>query len=295
MRKYVRRSSVGAALGAILVALLLAIFGLTLPPGAAQAQIFQSNSIEYRYGTAFKEPGTANGDDIEKNILNFTHVDGYKYGSNFFSVDLLMSAGNDPANNGSQGAQEVYMVYRHDLSFNKVSNSKDFAWGPIADMGFHAGGDANSKNTAFGPEKRLIVAGPYIAWAVPTGFLTTSFNFCKEWNHNGIVGDAVSFDPTFCFESAWSFPFKIAGASLHFNGFFNVVAPKGKDGFGNETKTEVLTRPELMLDVGEFWGKKDLIDVGFAYEYWLNKFGNDHNTVVGSLANTPMAVARVHF
>jgi hypothetical protein len=206
-----------------------------------------------------------------------------------------MSAGNDPANNGSQGAQEVYMVYRHDLSFNKVSNSKDFAWGPIADMGSHAGGDANSKNTAFGPEKRLIVAGPYIAWAVPTGFLTTSFNFCKEWNHNGIVGDAVSFDPTFCFESAWSFPFKIAGASLHFNGFFNVVAPKGKDGFGNETKTEVLTRPELMLDVGEFWDKKDLIDVGFAYEYWLNKFGNDHNTVVGSLANTPMAVARVHF
>jgi hypothetical protein len=273
----------------------VAVASFVLPIGEASAQIFQDNALEYRYGTAFKEPGVANGGDIKKSILNFTHVDGDKWGSDFFSVDFLISAGNDPAVGTTDvGAQEVYAVYRRDFSYNKLTGSKG-GWGPIADIGFQIGGDLNSKNTSFGPEKRLVVAGPYIAWAVPVGFLQTSFEVCHEWNQNGIVGTAVDFDTTFCFESAWSFPFTVAGHTVKFNGFFNVVAPKGRDGFGNQTRTEILTRPEIVMDISQFFHRKNFMDVGFAYEYWLNKFGNDHDTVPGSLANTPMFVGRVHF
>jgi nucleoside-specific outer membrane channel protein Tsx len=298
MRETSRTARVQSCLGA----LAAAAFGLALPAGPAQAQIFQDNSFEYRYGTRFKEPGTANGADIEKSIVNYTHVDGYKWGSNFLSIDLLMSAGNDPVHDqpgsgaSGEGAREVYVVYRHGLSYNKVSGSKG-GWGPIADFGLTLGADVNTKDTDFAPQKRLIVAGPYIAWAVPKGsFLNTSFNWCKEWNHNGITDVAVEFADHFCFEAAWSFPIPLGFTTAKFNGFFNVVTPKGRDGFGAETKTEVLTRPEIVFDIGEmFHHRKNFIEAGFAYEYWLNKFGNDHDNVVGSLANTPMFVGRVHF
>jgi hypothetical protein len=281
-------TAVLSSVGAIVV-------GLTGAAGGAQAQIFQDNALEYRYSTRFKEPGTAGGADIAKSIVNFTHVDADKWGSDFFSVDFLFSAGNDPAvGTTNVGAQEVYAVYRRDFSYNKLSGTKG-GHGLIADFGLQVGADANAKNTAFGPEKRLVVAGPYITWAVPVGFLQTAFEACHEWNQNGIVGKAVDFDTTFCFESAWSFPFQIAGHTVKFNGFFNVVAPKGKDGFGAQTKTEVLTRPEIVLDISEVFHRKNFMEVGFAYEYWLNKFGNDHDAVVGSLANTPMFVGRVHF
>ena len=262
---------------------------------AAQAQIFQDNVIGYRYGTQFKEPGVAGGADIEKSILSFTHVSGDRWGGNFFNIDVLFSGSNDPARNGGAGAQEAYAVYRRTFSYSKLSGSRG-AWGPIADVGLQLGGDVNTKNTQFAPEKRFVVAGPYIAWAVPAGYLTTAFQVCREWNYNGIVGRADTFDTTFCFEAGWKFPFKVGPASLSFGGFFNVVAPKGRDGFNAETKTELLTRPELMLDAGELaTGRKGVVEIGIGYEYWLNKFGNDSATTVGALARTPMLIGKVHF
>jgi len=118
-------------------------------------------------------------------------------------------------------------------------------------------------------------------------------NYSHEWNYNGIVGQSVNFKSAIESESAWSVPL---GTYVSFNGFFNVVGPKGKDGFGNQTKTEVLTRPELMFDVGQLAGMKPKkLEVGVAYEYWSNKFGNDANTTVGALANTPQVIGRVHF
>jgi hypothetical protein len=274
------------------------VLGLTGAAGGVQAQIFQDNVLEYRYSTRFKEPGTANGADITKNILNFTHVDGDKWGSDFFSVDILFSHATDPAvalaPTTVVGAQELYAVYRRDFSFNKLTGHKG-GYGPISDFGLQVGGDANAKNTAFGPEKRLLVGGLYLDWAVPVGFLKTAFEACHEWNQNGIASTPVDFDTTFCFEAAWGFPIKVAGHTVKFNGFFNVVAPKGRDGFGAQTKTEVLTRPEVVLDISPIFHRTNFMEVGFAYEYWLNKFGNDHDNVVGALANTPMFVGRVHF
>lgn len=277
----------------------IAVLAVTLGVGglatAAQAQIFQDNSIEYRYGGNFAEPGTGTG--ITKNIVNFTHVSGDKWGGNFFTVDFLMSNPPDVVSGGTAGAQEVYGIYRRTFSYNKLTGASG-GWGPIADFGLQVGGDANSKNDAFGAGKRLVVVGPYLAWKVPVGFLTTAFQACHEWNANNLPGAqrSVDFDTTFCFESAWSFPFKIASSSWRFSGFFNVVAPKGKDGFGAQTKTEVLTRPELMLDVGELaFGRKNFVEVGFAYEYWFNKFGNDNAAINGAIANTPMFVGKVHF
>jgi hypothetical protein len=101
----------------------------------------------------------------------------------------------------------------------------------------------------------------------------------------------VEFDPTVMFTTAWGVP--LGSLPLSFEGFANVNLPKGKDGFGADTKTEVLVHPKVMFDVGTLWGSKGY-QLGAGYEYWLNKFGNDHNKVVGAKESTVFVEAAVH-
>lgn len=147
---------------------------------AAQAAEWSDTSIGYRYGTTFGEP--FNKEDIAKNIFNLTHVSGYKYGTNFLNVDMLLSDNKDPASKGSSsGAQEVYVVYRHTLDIGKVSG-KNFSFGPVRGIGATAGFDLNTKNDAgYNSSKRMIVAGPTLMMNVP-GFLNVSLLALWESN-----------------------------------------------------------------------------------------------------------------
>ena len=120
---------------------------------------WSDTSIGYRYGTQFAEPVNANA--IAKDIINLNHVSGYKYGSNFFNADLLMSDDKDPGGkNATSGAQEVYVVYRHTLDLGKVTGSS-YAMGPVRGVGLVGGFDWNTKNDAgYNSKKRMLVAGP---------------------------------------------------------------------------------------------------------------------------------------
>jgi hypothetical protein len=79
---------------------------------------FSDTSIGYRYGTEFAEP--FNNNAISKDIINLNHVSGYKYGTNFFNVDMLLSDNKDPV------AQAPAMVHRRCTSSTATRwNSKN--------------------------------------------------------------------------------------------------------------------------------------------------------------------------
>lgn len=268
---------------------------------------FVDDVISYRYGTSFKEPGVNNGNDIEKSILNFQHFNTDKWGSNFVDIDFLFSTGLDPVNNitvpfgtGPIGATEVYGIFRRDWSYSKITGTP-FNNGIISDVELRMGGDLNTKNDPFSAEKRLLVVGPKVDFAVPVGFFYVAALAAHEWNHDGFCNCATDFRTHLQVEAAWAFPFTVAQSAFTFKGFFVYVAPKGDNPFsptfpGNtHTVSEVLTRPELLLDVGNYWGQKGKFEVGVGYEYWLNKFGNNHDAIPGALANTPELIARYHF
>ena len=60
----------------------------------ATAADWSDTAISWRHGSQFAEP--FNDQDISKNIFALTHVSGYKYGVNFFNVDMLQSDKTDP-------------------------------------------------------------------------------------------------------------------------------------------------------------------------------------------------------
>lgn len=271
--------------------ILAAATGLASLSATAQAQIFQNNSLTYRYGTSFHEPFIAK--DITKSWVSYMHTDGDTWGGNFFLLDAKFSNAADPrAGSTTEGAQELYGIYVRTFSFNKVTGSKG-GFGPVADFGWTVGGHANTKNDAFGSQKRLLTSGLYLDWAMPAGSrLRTSFEICREWNVNG-TGAAADYHPTFCFNSSWGVPFQIAGVGFTFSGLYGIVAPKGED-----TVTEHYVGAEVMADVGAaFGGRKGLLEVGLRYDYWVNKFGNDRNGPAGDGAfdRVPMLQVRTHF
>ena len=269
--------------------------GLVLAAHAAYAQGFSDNEFSYRYEPNAKEPGTNNGGDTPKNVVNLTHVDGGGLISNFVTIDVLQSTSADPAaGSTSTGATEVYGVYRGNLD-NQKAFGGTLSFGPVKDVTLEVGVDANTKNTAFAPEKKQITVGPNFHFDT-LGFFNFAALLSHEWNYNGIVGKSVDFDTSAQFEFDYMRPLTFLPIPLRFEGFTNITLPKGRDGFGNQTVTEVLSHDQLTLDVGDMvFHKAHVVDAFVGWEYWLNKFGNNHSTTVGSLASGPYFGVGVHF
>lgn len=265
----------------------------------SQAADWSDTSIGYRTGSKFAEP--FNPEDIRKNILNLQHASGYKYGSNFFNVDLLMSDGKDPSSaTSTDGAHEVYVVYRHTLDIGKVSGA-NLAFGPVRSVGFTLGFDYNTKTDAgYNSKKRMLVAGPTLGFDVP-GFLNVSLLQLWESNapystYTDTATPRYSYDAHPMLTAAWGIP--LGSLPLAFEGFANFIASKGKNEFGGATKAETNIDMQLMLDVGAVaGGPKGTFKVGLEYQWWKNKFGNDASGAAGpgAFAKTPMLRAEYHF
>ena len=138
---------------------------------------------------------------------------------------------------------------------------------------------------------------------MPAGFFDIGVHISKEWNHNGFSscpqscgkGGPIDFDPAPEFEFVWLYPLSFTGLPLDFRGFMNIVLPKGTDGFGGHTYTEILARPQLQLDVGKMlFNKSHKPDVYLAVEFWHHKFGNS-SSVSGSDQIAPTIGMEYHF
>ena len=268
---------------------------------SAQAAIWSDTSIGYRTGSDYAEPFNPNA--ISKNIFNLNHASGYKYGSNFFNADLLVSDDKDPAGAGStNGAQEVYVVYRHTLDLEKVSGTS-FKYGVVRGVGLTAGFDFNTKTDAgYNSKKRMLVAGPTLMLDVP-GFLNVSLLALWESNapystFSKISTPRYSYDVHPMLGLAWAIPFSVGELPLSFEGFANFIAAKGKNESGFDSAAETNIDMQVMYDLGSLIGAgKNTFKVGLEYQYWKNKFGNDASgpAGTGAFAKTPMIRAEYHF
>jgi hypothetical protein len=267
----------------------------------AQAADWSDTSISWRYGTRFAEP--FNPEHIKKHIFALTHASGYKYGSNFFNVDLLQSDKSDPASlTQSEGAQEAYVVYRHTLDIGAL-RGQEIRFGAVKGVGATFGFDWNTKNdVGYNSRKRMLVAGPTLMWDVPAGFLNTSLLLLRESNApSGAfppianVNGRYTYDTHAMLSVTWAIP---VAERLSFEGYGNYIGAKGRDEVGQDTGPETNIDMALMYDAGFHFGQpKNRFRVGLEYQFWNNKFGNTRATTGGrgQRASTPMVRAEYHF
>jgi hypothetical protein len=288
----------------------LALLAAAMP---ASALDWSDNSFRAQYGASYREtatykPGTTTPADIAKTTLNFTHVSGDKLGGTFVSIDMYMSDKKDPAaGQQNQGATEVFAVLRRGFSLNSITETKTFSFTGVRDANLDLGLDIGTKNNAFASHIVRPFLGPQLAFDIPGGFLNVGVYVTKEWNNNGFshaqgtnpTGGGVEFNTTGAVLTAWGIP--LGGLPLQFAGFANVILPKGKDGFGNQTATEIIAQPKLVWDVAKTFTRRSGYELGVGYQFWMNKYGNNNDLTVagqkvnaGSLSNTVFVEAAVH-
>ncbi|MGJ9420077.1 outer envelope protein [Massilia sp. CMS3.1] len=273
---------------------------LLLSCAAAGAADWSDTSISWRYGTRFAEP--FNPGHIKKHIFALTHASGYKYGSNFFNVDLLQSDETDPGSLGqNEGAQEAYVVYRHTLDIGALRGT-EMRYGPVKGVGLTLGFDWNTKNdVGYNSRKRMLVAGPTLMWDVP-GFLNTSLLVLRESNApSGAFAPISNVDGRYTYDTHaalsvnWAIP---VAERVSFEGYGLFIGAKGRDEVGNGTGAETNVDMALMVDISSHFGQpKNRLRLGLEYQFWNNKFGNTRSTTGGrgQRASTPMVRAEYHF
>jgi hypothetical protein len=286
--------------------------------------ILNDNSVSFTWYPTATNPGVAKdgiagqSNSFNKYVASMTHFDVWAYGSNFINLDILKSDSNDPIGGtfgpNATGATELYAFARSTLSGNALSNSKMFSSFLFKDISFEWGGDINTDNDFFRPQKRDIVLGAEFTLNVP-GVVNFAVLAYKEWNHGtpfevpGLFSGDREFQWIPRLELFISEPLTFLPLPVTWISFTGVNFPKGSGispanlaaiggtGPGSGpftganfftannasafTKTEVFEDNRLTLDASKLaWGKAGIWDVYAGYRYWYNKFGTDHNAAV---------------
>jgi hypothetical protein len=293
--------------------------------------------VTYSYIFSATDPGAfsvrPNGSidgKTAKQVYSFTHFDAWAYGTNFFTISMSKSGHNDPASPCTNagvlvtggpadcaGATEIYGLIRSTFGWNEIFNTMAFSIGPLHNISFEVGADANSENTFLGPAKRDFVAGLQFAFDLPyKGYLNVAPLAYKEINHNafdqcglfspGVPGVTCIADGNTSYKSTWALEtnyymdlgflpqsmqyFSISGRAAWYGAKGSENSPLPTASPGNiSTVVEFNSEPiRLTMDVSKaLWGPKysHNVDLWVAYRYWQNKFGFDHaNSVICNAA-----------
>jgi hypothetical protein len=279
--------------------------------------------------------GTVNG-KTAKSVYSFTHFDAWAYGTNFLNISLFKSDHNDPAspctNAGTifgapaacAGATEIYGLFRSTFGWNEIFNTKAFSVGPLHNISFEVGMDANTENRFFAAAKRDVVAGLQFQFDLPyKGYFNVAplvywefsnhnaFSQCGLFPGPNIPGLTCNADGNTRFDATWAVEtnyYMDLGFLPPYLDFFSIsgraawYGPKGDSNslpflsgpgrFSTASKIEFNGEPiRLTFDASKaVWGAKysHFVDLWVAYRYWQNKFGLDHNAMPGvcTLATT---------
>ena len=224
-----------------LILFLLTMF-FSISSWALEPFDWTSSNIQYLYGGDFIFA------EQERSTVTIEHAHGWKYGTNFFFVDMYN-------NNGFEVYAEVYSY----LSLNKISGA-GLSLGPIKDLSLAGGINISNR-----PEEKRFQA--YLV-GISLDLANEYFDYLQldvmAYKDDGVNSWGVQVTPV------WSFPFDLGTTKFKFRGFVDI-----KDGntnmLGNVT---MLAQPQLLLDVGDLvsW-KSDVFYIGAEYSFWLNKFG----------------------
>ena len=286
--------------------------------------------------------GTINS-KTTKQVYSFTHFDIWQYGQNFFTISLFKSDHNDPANPcfnagvavnpfagvvpaSCAGASEIYGLFRSTFGWNQIFNTKAFTMGPLSNISFEVGMDANTENRYFGAAKRDLVAGLQFEFNLPyKGYINVSpLMYWEFYNHNGfaqcgsgfsgptpypapgatcLLDGNTSFNPTWAVETNYYMDLGFLPENMQYFSISGRAGWYGKKGTDTNplpvnaangvfpTAVEFNSEPiRLTMDVSKaMWGAKysHFVDVWVAYRYWQNKFGLDHNTAFACTSGVP--------
>lgn len=226
---------------------------------AATAADWSTTEFHFQYGELDNAFAPGSQDTF---IWTLQHASGWKYGDNFFFVDLLM-----PDDDNLDAYAEIYL----NLSLGKISGN-DLSVGPIRDFGILGG-----MNYAADANVRVWLPGLRLSWDLP-GFKFANTDFMAYLTDNsGGEGAAPREDDSWMVDFNFATKqWEIGPTKWNIEGHIEYVAARDNE-FGR-TKEWILGQPQLRLDLGALIGlDSDMLFAGIEYQFWFNKLGGDRD------------------
>ena len=231
--------------------------------GSGQAAEWSNTEVQLQIGN-LDVPSFAGGGTADHMIYTLQHASGWKYGDNFFFVDVLDS--NQPGFQDFDLYSELYANF----SLGKISG-KDISAGPVSDVGliggFNWAADANVRKYVVGIRLALDLDG--------FAFANLDFAALIDDSEGLASGGAPAEDNTVLVDFNFGRPFKIGEADFSIEGHIEYVGERTNE-FGSAVESWILAQPQLQ------WHVNDRIALGIEYQFWRNKLGDgatDENTV----------------
>lgn len=201
---------------------------------------WSTTNFQYHYGTDY-ELG-----DEKRTLITLEHANGWKYGDNFFFVDIT-----NPNREGEFTGTSTYSEIAPRLSLGKIS-SVDLSLGIFSDVLL-----ATTLETGEGFHNYLYGIGTNLK--LP-GFKFFEVNwYIRDEKTFGNKGQQITL--------AWGMPFSLGKAQFSFEGFFDYAWDL------DASEDNIVSQPRLLLDVGSLFGSPGSFQAGIEYQIWRNKFG----------------------
>ena len=208
---------------------------------SAGAATFNTTNIQYLVGNNY-ELG-----DKSRSIITLEHVNAWKYGDNFFFVDI-----ENPNRTGASTQTGLYAEISPRFSLGALTG-QPLSFGPVKDVlitttleagnGFH--------NNLYGIAVDLNILPVF----------QINYYLRNQIGAGTDLGNQLTL--------VWLAPFDAGPVSMVFEGFFDYA-------WGlSPSKDNIITGPRLLADVGKLWGAPGTLQAGIEYQVWRNKFGID--------------------
>lgn len=218
--------------------------------------LFSDTQLIQRSGWHFEEPGLAGTDP--RHMLTFQHFDAWAYGRNYFFFDVTLPWGR------AGNVAEVYGEAYASLSLGAVLG-RPLAAAIVRDVLVTVGLNAGAASNGAAP--LAILPGLSLDLALP-GFTVAAIDVLAFVDRgrfadadNGCHGVAV--DVT----ASWQRPWRVGAVAGTVEGYAELTTRHG------QCATQLLTQPQLRLDLGRLLGRPHRLFVGFELQIWLAKYG----------------------
>lgn len=224
---------------------------------------WSDSELHLQYGQ-LDVPSFAGGGRAKHLITTGQHAHGWKYGDNFFFLDML-----DSRESGFQDF-DFYGEWYSNFSLSKIAGRK-IGGGLIADIGLVLGinwaDDANVVKYLPGIRLSLDLNGFAFANLDITAYIDDSKGVAS--------GGAPRESDSFMVDLSFARPFTLGGHDFSLEGHIEYIGSR-RNVFGDNVDGWLLAQPQLR------WRVSKRLWMGIEYQYWMNKLGDratDENTV----------------
>ncbi|WP_374680188.1 outer membrane protein OmpK [Hydrocarboniphaga effusa] len=243
-----------------------ALLAVAAPAAHAGSALFGTTNVQYLYGTTyadFNDDFSGYVHDDKASIITLEHFDVWKYGDNFFFVDITNpDREGDRFASADKGTGAYYAELSPRLSIGKILDTP-LAFGPIVDFlvttTLEIPGNGVEQTYLYGLAADLKIPG----------FQFFQFNwYLRNAQDSDLkTGQQITL--------AWGAPFKIGNVAFSFEGFFDYAWGEDPKTPGGSYQDNIITAPRFLIDVGSIFGAPGNFQAGVEYQIWRNKYGID--------------------